>query len=177
MSATRQEWFTLALLGLLLAALIWSGLRLREKRAAARDAADNLAECRKLAAEIAGSQESPVIAAMASEPGPEITLRIETAAEAASLPPRAVTSIDPQPPQRIGQTPYRLHDTRVELSPLSLPQVVVFLEAVVAGEESMTVSTLRLTAPRRGSTGDAESWRTEVGLTQLVYDPITPAPE
>jgi hypothetical protein len=156
----------------LLVVVAVSGLRLKESRASAIQATANLEKCRQLSAQIAALSERPVHASLGETASAIFVRRVEESASKAQIEPAKLMRIDPQPARRIGDTSYLEQPTFVDLKQVTLAQLVTFLEECTAGDTKLTVTALRLTAPRENlPTADSESWSVEVTLTQLVFSP------
>lgn len=163
---------------LLAAGAVWSFLWTASKRVSARDARDNLLACRKLAAEIRSHQGAPSRAALQASSTAEVTRLMEQAVSSVNLPPGSVSVIEPQLPRPFADSAYKVQETRIELNPLSLRQVVSLLHTVTQDQTGLAVVRLHLSDPARTVSHEEtpEAWLTEVTLTKLIYDPILRAP-
>ena len=95
---------SLSKLALLLLVLLagWSYARWLSARAAAATAAENLAECRRLARQINQLRDAPMRATAEAHSATELARRIEQAAQTAKMPIDRLIQIDPQPARRMG---------------------------------------------------------------------------
>jgi len=160
----------LAVLGALLAGLaLWSYGYLGSRRAMAAAARDDLAACRRLAAEIARLRRGPTLACDSERIASEVNSLVETAAREAGLPARSLVRIMPAPAQRLGDTVYREKPTQVILKRARLKQIVRLLWKLEHGDASLGVKSLALRAAQPQD--DADLWNADVTLTYLVYEP------
>ncbi len=138
------------------------------------DASRQLTECRRLAAEIRRLEAMPTFAAVDADSQREIARRIEQALRESQLPEDAVLRIQPPAqPFRLGDTPYQVFATRIELKQVSMRQLVRFAHALSDSQKGLAVRDVRLWTPRRDSEPTAETWSVEVTLTQLAFSPKT----
>jgi len=136
------------------------------------DTASDLSACRDAASRIEQLRRRPAVAGSREVQATELSRRIEASARAAEMPDGALDQIEPQPPRRVGDTPYRQTPTRVRLRGVTLQQLFTFLHALAAEDASgpgLRLEALRLSAPRGEEAGDR--WTAEATLTYLVYDP------
>lgn len=104
---------------------------------------------------------------------------IETSASTAGVAREQIARIEPQQPQRSGESDYLDHSTVVQFDGIGLPQLASMLAALRGspGLEQLRVSTLRLAAPfQTAQSGDTEVWNVELTLTYYVYSPKTDRP-
>ncbi len=138
------------------------------------DARARLAQCRQLADDIRRLDTLPAFAAIDADSQDATARRIERALHAARLPEDAVLRIlPPAQPYRLGDSPYQVYATRIELKQVAMRQVVEFALALHDAEQGVTVRDLRLWSPGRRPTGATETWSAEVTLTQLAFSPKT----
>ncbi|MCC7409225.1 MAG: hypothetical protein IT442_14260 [Phycisphaeraceae bacterium] len=102
---------------------------------------------------------------------PELAKKIESAATAANLPTSAFDRIEPQSPQRVGNTPYLELTTRLSLRQVALPSLLGFLYNVSTDEVNLSVKEIRLSAPRGAAESAGEAWNAEVALAYWIYAP------
>ena len=169
---SRAELLVAVCFGLLLVFVTWSFLNYRAGKTAAQSAAENLQSCRHLAAQIRSLRERPVQAAMSLQPHSEMASQIEQTAQASQIPQSLIMRIDPQPSQRIEDSPYKQQSTQVELREVNLKQLIAFLLRLHTAPAKLQAEALRLSPPRLEGTGSQETWRAEVTLTHLVFAPI-----
>lgn len=170
---SKPELGTALMLGLLLALAGGSAWSFREARRSAQSAAEALADCRRLAAQIEHMRRAPRRAAASMSNTAELASRVEEAARGAGIAPAAVLRIEPEPGRRVGDSAYRSQATRVELDGVSLRGLITFLDRLRSGSDRLEAERLRLSAPRGAVEAQDEPWRAEVVLTQLVFAPIT----
>jgi hypothetical protein len=158
----------------LVLALGWSWLWLSSSRQRAEDAAADLSACRDSATRIESLRRRPVVAGSRDVQTTELSRRIESASSAAGMPDGGLDRIEPEPPRRVGETPYRETPTRVRLRHVTLRQLFAFLHSLAGDGNAgpgLRLAALRLSAPRGEETGD--QWSAEATLSYLVYDPRT----
>jgi hypothetical protein len=174
MTPTRLRLYTAGVLVGLLGTALWSYGRLADARDAAAAAADNLATCRDLAGQIESLRRRPSLAGSRELKEEELTSRIDRAAAAAKFDEGSLDRIEPGPPRRLGETPYRETPTVVYLRRVTLRQLFTFLHAL-AGDGASTgglhVRRVDLSAPRDAPDADGDRWNVETTLAQLVYAP------
>jgi len=171
LQARRQLAATLIISALLLA-LGWSWVTLCQSRQAATDAASDLSASRDAASRIEQLRRRPAVAGSREVQATELSRRIEESARAAGMPDGGLDQIEPEPPRRVGDTPYRQTPTRVRLRHVMLQQLFAFLRALAVEDASgpgLQLEAIRLSAPRGEEAG--EQWTAEATLTYLVYDP------
>jgi len=138
-------------------------------------AVDNLRNCERLAQEIGSAQRSPQRASLTTWSQDDLGTAVESAAADARLARDRVLRIDPQAPKRLGKTDYLEQATEVELSAVTLRQLVDFLFAVAGRDDQLEIGTLRMRAPHeKGDSASPETWLADVVLTQRIYAPTTP---
>jgi hypothetical protein len=155
----------------LVVAIVWSWLTLAASRQAAMDAAADVSLCRDAASRIEQLRGRPAVAGSREVQATELSRRIEGSARAAGMPDGGLDQIEPEPPRRVGDTPYRQTPTRVRLRHVTLQQLFAFLHALAAEDSSgpgLRLEAIRLSAPRGEEAG--EQWTAEATLTYLVYD-------
>jgi hypothetical protein len=137
-------------------------------------AAENLNNCKKLAAEITQTRLAPVRARLATWSQDDLGTVVEKAAADAQLERDRILRIDPQPEKRLGKTDYLEQATEVELLRVTLRQLVDFIYNVTSSDDQLEVTTLRLRTPHE-ATGEAtpEQWLADVVLTQRIYAPAS----
>jgi hypothetical protein len=154
----------------LLAALGY--MRMRSSGASVQAARSDVETCRKLSAEIIALRKLPQFATVESGAAESLAERIENAAAQSQLPPVSLLRIQPQPPVRVGDSPYRVRGTRLELRDVTLAQLSRFARALVDEGRGLTVRDLRLwRASGAAAASAAEVWSAELTLTQLAFSP------
>jgi hypothetical protein len=135
----------------------------------------NLKDCEQLAQQIQNAQQAPQRASLDTWSQDDLGSAVENAASEAQLRRDRILRIDPQSPKRLGKTDYLEQATEVELSAVTLRQLVDFLFAVQARDDQLGIGTLRLRMPH-GNSGEQspETWLADVVLTQRIYAPTTP---
>jgi hypothetical protein len=180
---TRSRWMAGMIAVALLAAAAWCCTRLADARASASAAAQDLDDCRTLAAQIESLRRLPAVAGAAELGTSDLSRQIEQAAKIAEFPEDGVERIEPEPARRVGETNYGEVATQVRLRHVTLRQVFTFLHALCAAADNASTTsnssarsmsglrlrTIRLSAPRGEETADR--WTVESTLTYMVYSP------
>src|SRR5258706_8661808 len=91
----------------LLAAVVWSYLRLADARASALAAGQDAADCRVLAARIEQLRRQPTVAGAPELGASDLSRQIEQAARTAHFPDDSIERIEPESPPPVGETNYR----------------------------------------------------------------------
>ena len=137
-------------------------------------AEERAAQVTQVAAEIRRLREVPTFAAVGADSQRSIARRIEEALRESGLSEDHVLRIQPpNQPYRLGDSPYQVYPTRIELQNITLPQLVDFAYALHDASKGLTVTDMRLWEPRSASGVGAERWSVEVTLTQLAFSPKT----
>jgi type II secretory pathway pseudopilin PulG len=158
------------LVGLLVAAALWSYGRMVNQHEAAIAANADLAACRNMAKQFKslGRRTTPTEDLQHLEA--ETTSRIEQAAKDAGI-GGGLELINPESTRRLADSAYKTKPTRVILKDVTLGQLVAFLHPLIADPGGLNATFIRLTAPRPDDTTD--TWSAQVILTYLLYDPPT----
>jgi hypothetical protein len=167
---TRRTIILTAILLVLLAVVahLCYGYWARSEAYAAR-AAEDLAATKRILASIEKLDDRPELASDHERLAAETTGRIEEAARQAGISPAGLAHINPQSPQRLGDSPYKQKPTQVLLKSVTLEQLVKMTHRLSGDAQSLLPRSLRLTAPRNSDTGPF--WNAELVLTYLIYDP------
>lgn len=135
-------------------------------------AVDNFANCERLTAEIRSLKLSPQTAKTENWSQDDLSSAIEASAAGAQLDRDRILRIDPQAPRRLAKTDYVEQATEVELSDVSMRQLVDFLFGISDRDDQLENATLRLRVPHSTEDGNtAELWSTDLILTQRIYSP------
>lgn len=159
--------FYLGLIGLVL----FSYFEFRRRRESAVTASNTLELCRNLAHEINSLRNRPLFAALNVRSESELARRIDERKKKLGLPERSISRIQPQSPQRIGETEYKRQTTSLELQGVTLRDLTLLLTSLVKDDPELQITSLRLIAPRNSKEASAELWRVEVTLTYLIFSP------
>lgn len=182
-ASAKSRWMAGTIVVALLAAVAWCCMRLTDARASASAAAQDLADCRALAARIESLRRLPAVAGTAELGASDLSRQIEQAARVAEFPEDSVERIEPEPARRVGETNYREVATQVRLRHVTLRQVFTFLHALCSTADTPSMAAnaagrsasglrlrnIRLSAPRGEETADR--WTVESTLTYMVYSP------
>ena len=137
-------------------------------------AEERAARLAQVVAEIQRLRDVPTFAAVGADSQRSIARRIEEALRETGLSEDRVLRIQPpNQPYRLGDSPYQVYPTRIELQNVTLSQLVDFAYALHDASKGLTVTDLRLWAPRSATGVGAERWSVEVTLTQLAFSPKT----
>jgi len=154
-------------------AALWNANWMFRQRALAQRASVDLAESQQLAAAIASLREQPAVASDEVMGVQALGTKIVAASQRARLnigeDDQAVSEfIYPQPPRRMGDSPYMIKPTALTLREISLEQLVTFLYHLT-DEAGLSVRDLRLRTPH--SATSEHLWDAEATLTYLIYTP------
>jgi type II secretory pathway component PulM len=173
MSPSRRKSVLAGLLLVLLAgAAFWSLDWMSQCRQGAAQAAADLLQSRALAAGIAALASRPTVAASQPISANDLGRKIQASAGQAGLGESAIREISPQPQRRVGDSAYVQKPTAMNIRGVTLTQLATFLYHLTL-EPGLTVSELRLRAPRGEAAADA--WDAEVTVSCVVYSPVAKA--
>ena len=164
----RQALAIAVMLAILIGGAAWSVDWMLGRRQAALRASGDLAACQELARAIESLRQKPRVAATEAMGAGELGQRIQAASRQANMGEAAIEGIYPQPPHRLGESPYVQKPTALALRGVSLPQLAAFLYHLSA-DGGLSVRDLRLRSPRSDAAQD--TWDAEVTVTVLVYAP------
>jgi len=164
----RHAMLAAALLLLLAGAATWSTAWAFDRRDAARQAAEDVATCRRHAHQIETLRRKPAVASAEAMGTLELGRHIDDASRRADLDTSSLDGVFPQSPRRIGSSSYLETPTTLVLRRVTLRQATLFLYYLTDGS-GMTVHDLRLRMPRNKA--DRDAWDAEATLTGLVYAP------
>ena len=167
----QRRAFTLGMLMLagLAGAAAWAWSQFAESRDNAQAAVEDLNACRHLASALETLRRRPNLAGAEEMQLAVLAQQIESAARSASLPPSSITRIWPEPARRMGETVYKEKPTQIAVKSVSMRQLVTFLHNLSAGASGLSVSSLRLMAPRGQDNQDV--WSVEATVNYLIYSP------
>ena len=170
---SRHYWQKLIWLGLL-AMLTFSYWDMRVSAMRLNESLLKEQDCSTLIEDIHHLRNRPGFAALTVDAPRTITTRAEQAGQRANLSASSLVRIEPQPAARLGDSPYRLRPTRLELRQVTLEQVIRFAHAMVDDSQGTTLRDLRLTnSSSEPSAARADDWKVEVVLTQLIFAPTS----
>lgn len=172
MNEQQKPWVLAGLLILvLLVAAGWSTSRMFDQRATARAAAADLAECRRIAANIASLRKQDSVAQAdgdADAQERDIAQRISDAAQKAGLAGEWNQGITHTRAVQVGETPYKRKPAELVTRGLTLAQLTALMHELTY-DSPLTVSELRLNTPRGEDPGDR--WDADITLSFLIYAP------
>jgi hypothetical protein len=135
-------------------------------------AIENLRACEKLAEEIRSVQLLPQAAKADEWSQDDLGAAVEAAATDAGLGRDRILRIDPQSPRRVGKSDYVEQATEVELSNVTLRQLVEFAFGISNRDDQLENGVLRLRVPHGSSEKvEEELWLADLVLTQRIYLP------
>jgi hypothetical protein len=168
----RQRVAILIIAAAVLLMLLWGWQRLDSSHDSARRAAQELAECERLAARIAQLSDRPGAGsdqAVVAGAGTDLARSIEQLAPQCSMPADAVVRIVPEAARRVEGTAYREERTSVALRSVNVAQVVRLLHAMSRSNPALTAEGLLLSAgPAEEAAG---TWNVEIRFVHSVYAP------
>ena len=158
--------------GLLLVGVLGCFLHLRSSRLRAVTANRNEQVCRSLASRIEQLKRGQRHADLKSRSETELSRKIESAAQSAGLQPSHIVRIHPRDPMRIADSDYKDQSTDVELRPVTLKQLIAFLDTI-ASDTGIQGSFVWLTAPTQepSAVSAVEPWNAQMTLTNLIFAP------
>ncbi|MEL6104629.1 MAG: hypothetical protein AAFU85_01275 [Planctomycetota bacterium] len=121
--------------------------------------------------EIQAVADAPRVAALDIESPDEIVNRINAAVEQASLPRDPVASQNTSEPQRVGKSDFSSRTVEIELKAATVQQIVAFCEALRDESTGSVVRDLMLFNPK--SSGNRETWESQMTLTQTIFSPTS----
>ena len=163
-----------AALGLaIVLSVLWLYGDLSDRRAVAMQATSDAAVCQRLADQIRALQTKPSLAQSHELEHQELTRRIESAAQQAGVPATSLVSIVPESAQRINRTPYKRKPTQVQMTNVTLQQLVGVLGPFAAEQAGPKLTRLMLAAPRGADELTGNRWSADMTLTYLIYAPAS----
>jgi len=142
-------------------------------RAAALAGGEQLRACHACAAGIELLGRRPALVADREQRTAETAALVEKAAASAGIPPQQLLRISPEPPQRLGESPYKEKPTCLALRGVSMEQVVKLAHALETAETGLNTKSIRLTLNKNDAKGSADTWSAEIVLSYLIYEPKT----
>lgn len=168
----RQRWLISVAIGMLGIYALLGFLRARDAERRLRDTRAELDEVVAKIQDIERLQDAPTVAALQLESPAEITNRVAAARQAAGISQASLLREEPLDPQRIQRSDFEMRSTTIQLSAVTLPQVLTFCDQLRDEQTGSVVRDLSLTVPTdRGSGGDRETWETGLTLTQMIFSP------
>ena len=136
------------------------------------DAREELRDMQRMAADISRLKDRPRIASLEMESPDEISNRVTGALNQNSIRGARLKSLDPQQPERVGQTDYQERSTEIQLENVTLPELATFAEGLMATGQGLQVRDVILAEPdRAGTKSGTETWLATVIVTQIIYSP------
>lgn len=163
--------------GLLAAGLVcinaWAYSRLKEQRAAVADAAEELHQCRRLAATL-GRLQGPSVPAGSKPIQPNDMIRwIEQSAQHAQVSMDHLVKIWPGPVKRIGNSRLKQAPVQLQLRSVDLQQLITLLHHLASEAHGLQITAIRLAADQDNPQGE-ELWTAEATVTYVFDEPQSP---
>jgi hypothetical protein len=165
----RMLLWTVLLTALLAGVALHTWGRFNRARRSASQARTDLAATEQLLERIEQIRNRPTLAADRQQIDAETIGRIEQAARDAGINPASLAHINPQRPQRIGDSVYQRKPTQVLLRGVTLGQTLKMMHGFCGIQGGLQPASIRLSAPRRDDTGPL--WNAELTLTYMIYAP------
>ena len=139
-------------------------------------AADNLQKATALADQISILRQKPSRVAALSRSERSLAKTVEQAAASVQVGPASIARIDPQAPQRAGDSDYLEHATVVQLEGVTLRQSAALLARLCSlrgGPDRLHCTSIRASTHYQAKPDGAaeELWNVELRLTYFVYSP------
>lgn len=164
---------------LILSALVLSGLAAVvggwawNEAAARTDALSRLTASREVVDDIRRLRARPAVSAERADTSGDLSQSLDMALRLTEVRPTALARVEPQLPQRLGETDYRAQTVDLQLSNVRLQHAVEFAQQLESAASAWTVRRVQLTPA--ASADAAELWSIQLTLTKLIYDPISPS--
>jgi len=114
------------------------------------------------------------------KPNDELLAQIDRALQEAAVPRERWQDSIPQAPQRLADSPYTRHTTRLYFQNLDLRQATSFAYRLLETDPSLSVSSVRIAADRRtdkAATADhLPTWHVDLAVSYLTYAPAAQSP-
>lgn len=168
----KRRWITPCISAVLLVGNLLAYLELRASQTCARAAADSLAECQAIAADIATLRRQPSKVTLQAHSVTELSSQVEQAMKFAQLPANCLVRVDPQPARRMTASDFKEQPTSLELRAVTLKQLIQFLHKLESNGAGLRTKSLQLAASVKiAADGAAETWNVQVVLTSLIFAP------
>lgn len=165
----RQSRLIIVLIVLLSLTAWWSRSHLVEAKLAAEAANASLFQSQRLATSIQSLRKQPQTVAAREMEVDELSKTLEAAAKQASIQPSSIKRIDPQTAQRLGDTPYKQKNTRLEFQDITFSHLLAFAQHLQSKNANLKITSLRVFSPHSNDT--ANNWNCELTITYLLYSP------
>ena len=138
-----------------------------DARDGAIDRAADVVECQHAAETIESLQNrNPGLPLIATNSAPDMTRRVDLAREDAALMPANIQAISPQPPQRLGNSPYSEVSTQIELIDVPLRQTLSFIAALCPTDGGLRLTAFHLSSHSESSAlAQSDIWKWAADLT------------
>lgn len=150
----------------------WTYTTMAAARASAIAANDDLAECQALVESIQKINDRPPVIALEASSQAGVSAEVDEVVRSVGLPAGSLRTIDPQEPERVGETQYENRSTRIVFEQATLRQILQFAQGLEAKNAGYRVRDLVLST-NENSSRSRELWDVEAVLTQTVFSPKT----
>ncbi len=117
---------------------------------------------------IAALRTAPRQATEQKRPNDELLDEVRDSLKAASIPLERWVGNDPSLPVRVPKTPYKRFTVRLMFEDVTLRDLVRFAHHLTAVDPALSISNLRIHAPRES---DTRVWNVDMSLSYLIYAP------
>lgn len=169
--SNKRSWMIVGLGALLFVVNLLAYLELSASQASARAAADNLAECKVIAGDIANLRRQPSKVTLEAHSATELSSQVEQAMKFAQLRANCLVRVDPQPARRMAVGDFKEQATSLELRSVSLKQLIHFLHKLETGGAGLRTKSLQMASVKAATEATTETWNVQVVLTSLIFAP------
>ena len=163
---SRDSLLVVTAVCVVLAATCWLEHRsLRSLAGSLQTRSGTLTAMRADATRIQALSAVPHRATERKRPTDDLLAAVESALQRADIPLDRWQDSVPQPLRQVPDSPYKRLTTRLYLENLTQQQVTAFAHHLLAADPSLTISSLRLSAPRQA---DHTAWNVDVGVSYLI---------
>jgi len=112
---------------------------------------------------------APQLVAERERPNDELLAEVRDAMARAKVSPDTWVGNDPNQPVRLPRTPYKRLSTRLSFANINLQDLVSVSFFLVEKNPSLSVSSIRLSAPETDKT---KTWNAELTISYLIFSPF-----
>ncbi len=121
---------------------------------------------------ITALRSAPRLAAERERANDELLAQVRSAMSAAQMAEACWIGNDPAQPVRVPRSPYKRLGTRLSFEEVSMRQLVSFGYHLIDSDATVSISSLRLSTPRKP---EPDKWNAEVVVSYLIYSPYQKA--
>ncbi len=134
--------------------------------------ASKLTRMKSDAHQIIELQSRPQRAVDREKPNAELLAQVEAALSESNIPRELWQDSIPQPTQRAKGSDYLRVATRLEFEGVTIRQIVVFTQALLQDDPTLSIQSLRVQnrTKRSGSIGGETTWSVEMTIGYFMYD-------